>query len=88
MWTTAGVHHVIGLPPRQRNDLHVPLPGVPDGHQWLQGGRLYLDSLRIRPPLAKQRWPDSTGSHDPTRLPGQRIAAGPDRAGSGRVGVS
>jgi len=48
---------------------------------------IYPDSVRIRPrPLAKWVRVGLYRPHDPTWVPGQRIAARPDRTGSGRVG--
>jgi hypothetical protein len=50
---------------------------TPFGIPWLESApmsekrsTLYLDSLRIRPRLAHQLGPDSTGLHDPPWLPG------------------
>ena len=49
-------------------------------------GIVYPDSLRIRALSCQTARSGTYRLDDTARLPGHRIAAGPDRAGSGRVG--
>src|SRR5208337_5235702 len=56
-------------------------------------GKIYWTSIAYTPtPREAEKPPCQAsrlgfyGRHDPTRLPGQRIAQRPDRTGSGRVG--